>query len=186
MSRLLSQSAKTLLVRGIVYLLFGVLALVLPNLTVRLLVVLFGVFAIVGGIASLAMGLTGRGELNAWRLLVAEGVIGLVLGILVLAFPSFTEALLVILIGVWAIFSGVFEIGDAIRLRREIEGEWALGLMGLLSLILGVLFVVMPGAGLIALVWVLGTYAILLAVLLFYLSFEIRRLGRNMETRPRD
>ena len=181
MTKLLSQSARALLVRGIIYLLFGVLALVLPNLTVRLLIILFGIFAIVGGAGSIGMGLMGRGELAAWRLLVAEGAVGLVLGILMLAFPSFTEALLVILIGVWAILSGIFEIGDAIRLRRQIEGEWAMGLMGLLSLVLGVLFVAMPGAGLIALVWVLGTYAILLAVLLFYLSFEIRRFGRNME-----
>jgi sporulation protein YlmC with PRC-barrel domain len=115
--------------------------------------------------------------------LLVEGILGVLAGGIAFAWPSITALALLYVVAAWAIVTGILEIAGAIRLRREIEGEWALGLSGALSLLFGVLLVVIPApAGLLSLVWLIGAYALAFGVLLLVLAFRIRNMSGNDNT----
>src|SRR5215203_4497086 len=114
---------------------------------------------------------------------VDRGSAGVLAGLVAAFWPGLTALALLYFVAAWAIVSGILEIAGAIRLRREIEGEWALGLSGALSLLFGVLLVVIPApAGLLSLVWLIGAYALAFGVLLLVLAFRLRKESGNHET----
>ena len=116
--------------------------------------------------------------------MLVEGLLGIGTGVLTLAWPSITALVLLYLIAAWAVMTGIFEIAAAIRLRREIRGEWALALSGVLSVLLGVALVAAPGAGALAMIWLIGAYAIAFGALLLALAFNLRRRSREMREVP--
>jgi uncharacterized membrane protein HdeD (DUF308 family) len=113
-----------------------------------------------------------------WEL-VLEGLVGLVIGILTFVWTGAATLALLLVIGAWAIVTGIFEISAAIRLRKEIEGEWLLFLSGVLSLLFGVAIAIWPAAGLLAVTWMIGAYAIVFGVLLIALGFRLRNIRRD-------
>ena len=161
--------------RGLFAIIFGVLAFAWPGITLSALVILFGAYAIVDGIANIATGVSHRESNNRWWVQLLEGIVGIAAGIIAFLYTGITAIILLYLIAFWAIFTGVMEIIAAIRLRQEIENEWVLGLMGVLSIILGLIMIVSPGAGALALIWLIATYAILFGGLLIYLAFKLRQ-----------
>ncbi|MCB0008350.1 MAG: HdeD family acid-resistance protein [Anaerolineales bacterium] len=161
--------------RGLFAIIFGVLAFAWPGITLSALVILFGAYAIVDGISNIATGVSHRDTNDRWWVLLLEGVVGIAAGIVAFVYTGITAIVLLYLIAFWAIFTGVMEIVAAIRLRQEIENEWTLGLMGVLSVILGLIMIVSPGAGALALIWLIATYAILFGALLIYLAFKLRQ-----------
>ena len=163
-----------ILVRGIAAVMFGVLALVLPGITLAALVLLWGAYALADGIIALiaAFRIRDRGK-PFWALLVV-GILGIAAGILTFIWPGMTAIVLLAFIAAWSLVMGIFQIIAAVRLRKSIENEWLLGLSGLLSVIFGVLMLINPGAGALAVIWVIGAYAIVFGVLLIALGLKLR------------
>ena len=174
LATLLSRYWWVLLVRGLLAILFGVMAYAWPGLTVAVLVLMFGVYALVDGVSSLVSAAGGVTPGTPRWLVVVRGLLGIGAGILTLMAPGVTAAVLVLYIGFWAILTGVAEIMTAVRLRKEIEGEWLLALGGLASVVFGGLLVTRPGAGALALVWLIAAYALVYGVLLVALSFKAK------------
>jgi uncharacterized membrane protein HdeD (DUF308 family) len=173
-----------LAVRGGAAVLFGILALIWPGVTVAALVILFGAYAIVDGGFSL-VGAFARRDLTGfdrfWLVLV--GIAGIAAGLIAFFWPGITALVLLYLIAFWAIFIGFMQIFAAIRLRREIDNEWWLILGGVAAVLFGVIAIVAPGAGALSLVWLIAVYAIVFGVSLLALAFRLRGLGRGREPR---
>jgi uncharacterized membrane protein HdeD (DUF308 family) len=170
-----------ILIRGIFAILFGIAAFIWPGPTIEVLVLLFGAYALVDGIFAVIVGLQQYGETQRWWTVLLEGIVGIVLGVLTLFWPGTTATVLLAFITAWAIMTGVFEIAAATALRKVIEGEWALILAGAASVLFGVLLVLQPTAGALALIWLIGAYAIIFGVLYSILAFELRRLGQTID-----
>lgn len=173
----LSRHWWLLALRGLIAVLFGVLAFVLPGVTLLTLVYLFGIFALANGILALIHALAAPKGYPRFGALIFSGVISVAAGVLAFVWPGITALSLVLLIAAWAIVNGVFEIAFAIRLRRVIPHEWSLALAGVLSVLLGVIMLIQPSAGALALLWWIGSFAILFGLLLMALSFRIRKTG---------
>ena len=169
-----------LALRGVAAIIFGVLAFAMPGITLTALVLLFGAYALVDGVFTVVAAVTSlRGEPRWWALLLA-GVLSILVGILTFAWPLVTALGLLFLIAAHAIVNGVFGIVAAIRLRKQVEGEWILLLAGIVSVLFGVLVAIMPGAGALAIVWWIGAYAIVHGVLLVALGFKLRSLQHDL------
>lgn len=181
LSRLLSRAWWVFLLRGALAILFGVLTYFRPGVTLAALVLLFGAFALADGVLSLFAAVSGRKELEHWWLVLLQGLVGIGVGVLTLLHPEVTAIALLFYIAVWAIARGVLEIAAAIRLRKEIEGEWALALAGIASVLFGVLLLAQPGAGALAVLWLIATYAIFFGVVLIALGFKARGFEKRLE-----
>ena len=167
------------LIRGIAAIVFGALSCLWPGVSLLTLVILFGCYALVDGVTSLMAAFTGRGRPGSRWWLGIIGVLGIVAGIMTFAWPGMTAILLLVFIAGWAIAIGVFLIAGGIRLRKEIDNEWMLILSGVLSILLGVVMFVMPGASALALIWMIASWAILFGVLTIGLALRLRRLSNT-------
>ncbi|HJZ49970.1 MAG TPA: HdeD family acid-resistance protein [Roseiflexaceae bacterium] len=176
----LARNWWVLAIRGVAAILFGIAAFVWPGITLAVLVLLFGAYALVDGIFAVVAGVSVRKEQERWWMMVLEGLAGIVIGVLTFLYPNITALVLLYFIAAWSIVTGAFEIAAAIRLRREIEGEWLLALAGIASLIFGILLVVLPGPGALALIWLIGSYAIVFGVLMLVLAFRLRGMRETM------
>jgi uncharacterized membrane protein HdeD (DUF308 family) len=174
MTATLARNWWTMALRGLVAVLFGIAAFAWPDLTLLAMVWLFGIYALLDGIFSLISGVTNRGENERWWLLLLEGAVGIAAGIIAILWPGITAFALLYLIAAWAIITGVLEIATAIRLRQEIEGEWLMALSGFLSLVFGILLVIWPGVGVLAVIWLIAAYAIVFGIFLIILGFRMR------------
>ena len=171
----LSRNWWTFALRGVVAIVFGVLALAWPAITLLGLVALFAAFALINGAASAVGALQNRGGDEHWWLGLLLGLVSLGAGMIAIFSPALTALVLVLLMGANAIATGVLDIALAIRLRRAIRGEWVLFLAGLVSIVFGVLVFLFPGAGALALVWLISVYAIATGVLLLAAAWRLRR-----------
>jgi uncharacterized membrane protein HdeD (DUF308 family) len=169
------------LVRGLAAILFGILAFLWPGITLFVLVLFWGAYALVDGIFALIAAFSGQAAQQRWWVLLLEGLLGIAAGIVTFLWPGMTAIALLYLIAAWAIVGGVLEIAAAIRLRQEIEGEWLLALSGVASIIFGVLMVIWPGAGALAVVWLIAGYAIVFGVLMIALAFRLRSWSKSQE-----
>jgi len=160
-----------LLIRGILAVLFGIMAFALPGLTLVTLVLLYGFYALADGLTALWVG----GSSRAWSF-VLVGVLGIIAGIFTFIYPGITAIALLYLIAVWAIARGIFEIVTAVQLRKEISNEWALITGGIISIILGVVLIANPTTGALAMVWVIGAFAVVFGVMMIVLAFRVRGL----------
>lgn len=176
LSALLARNWWVLLLRGIAAILFGVLAFVWPGVTLAVLVLLWGAFALVDGVLALISAIRGGGAGARWWLALV-GLAGIVAGIATFVYPGLTSLVLLFVIAFWAIVAGVFEIVGAVMLRKEIENEWTLILAGALSVIFGVILLMQPAAGALALIWMIAGYAILFGILNVIFAWRLRRLA---------
>ena len=180
MLRLLGRHWWILGLRGLLAVLFGVSALAWPAATIQVLMVLFGIYALIDGLFSLLSALTSDNRRAGWWLVLLEALTGIAAGVLALIWPQITALAILLLIAGWAIVTGILELIAAFRLRKQVEGEWVLGLAGIISVILGLFLALRPGSGMVVVVWFVGAYAILFGVLLIVLSFRLRSLRREL------
>ncbi|MGN6697209.1 MAG: HdeD family acid-resistance protein [Thermomicrobiales bacterium] len=174
---ILSRHWWLLALRGVIAIIFGICALIWPGLTLTVLVLLFGAYALVDGIFAVIAGIRAVGRAANWWVLLLEGILGIIFGLLTFAWPGITALVLLVFIAVWAVLTGIMEIVTAIQLRREIQGEWLLALSGVLSIIWGIILFVRPGAGALAIAWLIGVFAILFGISLIALAYRLRGLG---------
>ena len=158
--------------RGLAAVLFGVLAFVWPGMTLAVLVLLFGAYALVDGILAIVVAV--RGGTDHRLVMGLEGVVGVLAGLAAFVFPGLTALVLLYIIAFWAILTGVLEVVAAVRLRRVITNEWGLIIGGVLSVLFGILLIAAPGAGALAVVFLIGAYAVLFGVTMLMLSWGLR------------
>jgi len=168
------------LVRGIIAIVFGVLALVLsPGITLTFLVYLFGAYAVIGGIAAVATALRYTKE-DGWALLLVEGILGILAGVVAFVWPGITAFAFLFLIAAWAIVTGIMQIVAAFTLPLGTGREWLLGLAGFFSILFGVLIAIRPVAGLVTVVWLIGIYAMVFGILFIVRYFQARSLASRL------
>ena len=176
---LFTKNWWVLLLRGIVAVLFGILAITRPGITLAVLVLLFGIYAVFDGFFALFAAIGGWSHREGRWPLLLEGFIGIGAGILTLRAPGITTVALLFFIAAWALATGVLRIVAAIRLRKEIQNEWLLGLSGVLSVLFGIIMFVQPGAGALAVIWVIAAYAIVFGVLLIWLGLRLKKRSES-------
>ena len=185
---IVSGSWWAFVLRGIFAIIFGVLCFFLPGLALITLVLMFGFYAIADGVFNI-IGAFNRGTAQPGWALLLEGIVSLIAGGLAFFMPGLTALALLFLIGAWAVVTGVFEIAAAIRLRKQISGEWLLALAGVLSIIFGIILFASPGTGALALVWWIGAYSTVFGILLITLGVKFRSWTRRIpaeSTQPHD
>jgi len=170
----LAKNWWLLLLRGIAAIIFGLLAFAWPGLTLLTLILFYGAFALVDGVLAIAAAITGGVPGSRWWLAIV-GLLGIAAGLLTFLTPGLTALVLLFFIAGWAIVTGVFEIIGAIKLRKEIDNEWLLILGGIISVLFGVGMMLAPGAGALALVWVIGAYSVVMGVIFVALAFRLRK-----------
>jgi len=180
----LAQNWSAVLVRGVMGVVFGLITFFAPGLSLAVLVLLWGAYALVDGALAIASAIRRHGTTEHWWLLLLEGIAGVVVGIMTFAWPGITALVLLYMVAAWALVTGVFEIAAAIRLRKAITGEWLLALGGIESIGFGILLFLYPGAGALALIVWIGAYAFFFGVLLIALAFRLRSWASTHGAHP--
>src|SRR5258705_10835884 len=175
-----ASSWWALVLRGIAAILLGVLAFMWPGITLTALVFLFGAYALVDGAFSIVAGVKSYSEHKRWWLLLIGGCLSVAAGVFAFMVPAMTALILLILIASWAIVTGAFKIAAAIQLRKHITGEWLLALSGIISILFGAALLYNPVAGALAVVWLIGVYAVFDGILLLALGIRLRGLERSL------
>jgi Uncharacterized conserved protein len=169
-------------IRGIAAIVFGVIAFAYPALTVATLVLFFGAWVLIDGVFRIVGAIGGRASDPDWGFHLVVGILGVMVGFLTFRRPGLTALALIIYIAAWALMIGATEIAFAIKLRREIKGEWFLILMGLASIIFAVLLLWNPGPGALALLWLIASYAIVFGLLAIFFGLRLRSLRTLVPT----
>ena len=169
------------LLRGVLALVFGVIAIFLPQAAFVSLVIVFGTFALVDGIFALISAFTSNVKSENWWWLIFEGAVGVLIGVLTLIQPTAMSKAWLLLIGVWAVVTGLFEIITAIRLRKVIEGELWMIFAGLASIAFGILVLIYPASGAFAIGFILGFYAIIFGTTLIAFSLRLRSHNERVD-----
>jgi uncharacterized membrane protein HdeD (DUF308 family) len=184
MRELLSENWWVVAIRGVLSIGFGLVTLLLPNMSLEILVLSFGVYALLDGIFTLLSAFrTSRPRKRRWAL-IGEGLLDLVAGVLTFLIPAVSAQFIIVLIGIWGVTTGVSEMGIAIRLRQEIVGEWVLGLGGVVSIVFGLLmFAVASFSPLVAVVLV-GLYAIAFGALILLLGLRLWTVRATTRSTP--
>jgi uncharacterized membrane protein HdeD (DUF308 family) len=175
----LTRNWWVVLIRGVAGVLFGIATFFAPGISLAVLVLLFGAYALIDGVLAVISAVRRRGVSDRWWMLLLEGLVGIAAGIVTLVWPGITALALLYVIAAWALLTGAFEIAAAIRLRKIITGEWLLVLSGIASIGLGILLMIFPGPGALVMVLWIGAYAFVFGILLIALSLRLRSLGRS-------
>jgi uncharacterized membrane protein HdeD (DUF308 family) len=169
--------------RGVLAILFGLAAFMRPAVITVSLVLLFGAYAFVGGIAAIVAAVRRARDGESWGMLLLDGALGIIVAICAVVWPVAATLGFIWVIGAWALVTGALQIAAAIRLRKVIEHEWVLGLAGACSVAFGILTFFRPVASGLALVWWLGAYAIAFGVLMIVLGLRLRHFIHPHERR---
>ena len=176
----LKRSWWRVLLRGVVAIAFGLYTYFQPGIALAALVLVFGIYALVDGILAVWTAFEGRKVTEYWWVLLLGGLAGIGIGILTFMYPGTTAIVLLFYIALLAMMRGVLEIAAGIRLRREIDNEWLLILAGLASVVFGILLIASPGAGILAVLWLLATYAVIYGIILLVLAFRARSFAKKI------
>jgi uncharacterized membrane protein HdeD (DUF308 family) len=165
--------------RGGLGIALGLVLLLFPLVSLRVLVLLIGAYVLADGLLALLSGVVAAREHSRWGTLLIEGILGVGAGVVAFLWPDLTLVMLIFLVAGWAVATGLIEIVAAVRLRKSIDGEWLLALCGGVSLALGLAMFLWPKAAAVALAWILGGYGVIFGGLLLALGLRLRRLGRG-------
>src|SRR5215813_9585394 len=162
--------------RGVAAIIFGIIAFTHPVMAAATLVLFFGAWVLIDGIFRVVGAIGHRASDKEWGSDLIIGILGIIVGLLTFHAPGITALALVIYIAAWALMTGATEIALAIKMRREIKGEWFLILMGLASIIFACLLFWNPLSGAAALIWIIAWYAVIMGVLEIIFGFRLLSL----------
>lgn len=180
LAAILARNWWVLLLRGLAAIAFGMLIFFQPGISLAALILLFGAYSLADGVLSVWTGIAERKERDHWWLLLIGGLLSIAVGIMTFMVPGVTALVLLFFIAIRSIAIGVLEIVTAMHLRKEIKGEWVLIVSGIISIVFGGILMAQPGAGALAVLWIIATYAILLGVLLVFLAFKARSFVKRV------
>jgi len=185
----MGQNWWILAARAVLAILFGLYVLVAPGRALAAIILAFGVAVLLAGILAIVAAVRVHDQHERSFPILLEGIVCLVVGLLALLRPGVTAFAWLVLVSAFAIASGLLHVVAAIQLRRQMEGEWVLILNGTLTVVFGVLMILLPWAGLLSLIWLVGGYSLFFGVLLLALSFRLRsqwqaRLAARATARP--
>jgi len=173
------------LLRGILLAIFGIIALVSPGIALLALIWVFGLFAILEGIAAIGIGVRSRGEPH-WVWTIVQGVVSVLAGIIALIWPGLTALALLFVVAFWAIVLGIGEIGGAFASRRSGSTSWGWTLAaGILNVIFGVALLMWPASGILTLIWLVGIFTLAGGIVLVVLAFKVRSVAKSAADAPR-
>jgi uncharacterized membrane protein HdeD (DUF308 family) len=175
----LSYNWWAVALRGVLALVVGLSAFLFPGITLAVIIALFGTFVLLDGIFLMISGIRSRKEDKSWGVLILQGIIGIAAGVFTFLAPLATALALLYLMASWAIVSGIIEIAAAIRLRKEITGEWMLIADGLFTVLFGIALALMPAAGLLVWMWMIGGFKFASGIVLLLLAFRLRKTEKN-------
>ena len=177
----LARAWYWVVLRGVFAVLFGIFAFIWPGITLAVLVLVWGAYAVADGVMALIAAFTMHEEGKPMASLIIVGILGIAAGIVTFLWPGMTALVLLLFIASWAVLMGVFQIAAAVRLRKHIEHEWLLALSGVVSILFGVrLMFLQPVVGALAVVWLIGGFAILFGILLIALGFRLKGLANRV------
>ena len=176
---LLSENWWMVLIRGSAALIFGLLTWFYPFISILIMVMFFGVYALIDGVLGVVIAINGRRTHQDWWLMLIWGMVSILAGIMTFFVPGITWLVLITFIAIWSLVSGILQIIAAIRLRKSIRGEGWMIVAGMLSVLVGIILFVNPVQGGIALTWVIGVYAALFGVMNIALAFRLRRFAAS-------
>jgi uncharacterized membrane protein HdeD (DUF308 family) len=162
------------ILRGLVSILVGLVTFVWPGLTLAGLVLMFGAYALVDGVVNIAGAWHGIRSHDRWGAHLIEGIVGIIVAAITAVWPASTAIALVYLIAAWSLVTGVFEIIAAVQLRKHISREWLLALSGVISIVFGMLLMIAPLAGALAIALWFGVYAFIFGIILIGLGIKLR------------
>jgi uncharacterized membrane protein HdeD (DUF308 family) len=180
----LARNWKWVVLRGVIALIFGLLTLSRPGITLAALILFFGAYALADGVFTVVSAIANRHGLPHWGWVLFGGLCGIAAGIITFTMPHLTAMVLLYFIAFWAILTGISEIAAAVRLRKLITDEWMLGLVGALSLLFGIYLIASPRGGALAVALWIGLYATLLGIGLLILGFRLRSWGQHRGPTP--
>jgi uncharacterized membrane protein HdeD (DUF308 family) len=178
----LARNWWAFVLRGLFALLVGLMAFVWPGVTIGSLTLVYGFYTLLDGIFTVMAAWSHRSS-ERWWVLLLSGLLGIAAGVIAFVSPGVTALALLTVIAARSILTGLLEIVAAIRLRQKIENEWSLGLGGLASIVFGVLLLIWPGSGLVAISWTLGVYAFAFGVMMLLLGSRLHGLNKTIEQR---
>lgn len=179
MEQTLARNWGWVALRGVIAIIFGVLTLGNPVITLSALVLLFGAFALADGIFLVIAAVTNRRGEPHWVALLFAGIAGIVIGIGTFIMPGITATVLLVFIATWAVLIGIAQIVAAIRLRKVISGEWMLATAGVVSALFGIFLIARPAAGALVVVFWIGAYAVVYGIALLVLAFKLRSWAKE-------
>lgn len=162
--RLVEINWKGMVLKGFLAILLGLIMVLLPGPTLIAVTLLIGVFVLLLGIITIVMFLSIKDRRSGMFLLL-QGLVGVLFGIVAIIWPNVTALLLILLVGVWCLIEGLFQIYSGLMMTSDTGLRVVLGVSGALSIVIGIIFIVAPGEGAIALIWVIGTFAIAYGIL---------------------
>jgi uncharacterized membrane protein HdeD (DUF308 family) len=183
MQNMISNFRTMFLFRGLAAIVFGVLTLVWPKLSMFVLVLLFGIFAVISGITAVAAAIRSHGEPH-WGLLLFEGILSIAVGVVALIWPGITAFAFLILIAAWAILIGILELVAPLSFPMSVGRGLLFVLGGIVSIVFGVLIAARPVAGLLTVVWLIGIYAIVMGIMYLAVYFESRSVVQSLAGGP--
>ncbi len=179
MQQLISNYRTMFLFRGIAAVLFGIIALVWPKMTLSVLVFIFGLFVVISGITAVVAALRNT-EFPGWGWLLGEGILGILAGAIALAWPGITALAFLYLIAFWAILTGILALVAPLAYPMS-GGRGVLSVLsGLVSIVFGILIAAQPSSGLLAVVWLIGVYAIVVGIMYIGVYFQSRTLASSL------
>jgi len=176
LTTLAAQNWGLFILRGIFALILGVLAFAVPGPTLAALILVFAWYSLIDGVVAIGAGLGAPGR-PRW-MIVLGGIVAIGIGVYTLFNPGVTAIALVLLIGAWSIVRGVAEVATAVQLRKMIEGEWLYIISGVVSVLFGAFLIVAPGAGALAVLWLIGYYAIFAGVMYLLVGWRLRTVNK--------
>ncbi len=162
----------SLLIKGTVAIIIGILALKWPGAMRDLAVNLIGVFFLIVGIVATVGALMHRKESDKWIVMLVPGLLGIVIGVIAIAAPAVIATILIYLIAIWALIHGISEIYGALKFREEVKGEWVPLIVGITSVIIGILLLVKPLMAGAVFTWVIGLLLLIMGAFWLLLAYR--------------